>query len=117
MADVRTITIHLDEIRTRAQALSQVRIKRNMASEEEMRQVMYNLDRSIDECRLAEYALKVEQHNSEQTMSDAGYATDDGQDDDSPLARQMTIFRQYAETFTRRIAAIERVIEERRDLP
>ena len=115
MADVRTITVDLDEIRTRAQAVSQLRINRKTTSEEDMRLTIYNLQRAIDECRLAEYALKVELQKSEQMMDDAGYETAGG--DDSPLARQMTMFREYAETFARRIAAIERVLEERRDLP
>lgn len=114
MPDVHTITVDLDEIRARAQAVSQLRINRNTTSEEDMRMTMYNLERAIDECRLAEYALKVEQQKSEQMMQDAGYETGG---EDSPLARQMTMFREYAETFTRRIAAIERVLEDRRDLP
>ncbi len=115
MAEVHTITIDLDEIRTRAQAVSQLRINRKTTSEEDMRQTMYNLERAIDECRLAEYALKVELQKSVQMMDDAGYETAGGED--SPLARQMAQFREYAETFTRRVAAIERVLEDRRDLP
>ncbi len=112
MAEVHTITIDLDEIRTRAQAVAQLRLNRNTTSEEDMRLAMYNLERAIDECRLAEYALKVEQQKVEQMMTDAGYESGEV----SPLARQMDQFRQYVETFTRRIAAIERVLEERRDL-
>ena len=73
--------------------------------------------RYLDECRLAEYALKVEHQKAEQMMTDAGYDAEGGLGDDSPFARQMSVFQQYAETFTRRIAAIERALEDRRDLP
>ncbi len=117
MADVHTITIHLDEIRARAQAVAQIRINRTTTSEEDMRLTMSNLERAIDECRLAEYALKVEQQKAEQMMTDAGYEAGGGLGEDGPLARQMAMFREYSETFTRRIAAIERALEERRDLP
>ncbi len=114
MAEMHTITINLDEIRTRAQAISQLRINRTTTSEDDMRVTMYNLERAIDECRLAEYALKVEQQKTAQAMDDAG---NEDLGDDSPLGRQMMVFREYAETFTRRIAAIKRVIEDRRDSP
>ena len=115
MAELHTITINLDDIRTRATAVSQLRINRNTTPEEEMRATIYNLERAIDECRLAEYALKVEQQKADETLVDAGYEAGGGLGEDSPLARQMTMFREYAETFTRRIAAIERVLEERSD--
>ena len=115
MADVHTITINLDEIKTRAQAISQLRLNRTTTSEDEMHSTMATLERAIDECRLAEYALKVEHQKAEQMMTDAGYDAEGSLGEDSPLARQMTVFRQYAETFTRRIAAIERALEERRD--
>ena len=115
MAEVHTITINLDEIRTRAEAVSQIRLNRTTTPEDEMRATLYNLARAIDECRLAEYALKVEQQRAEQTMTDAGYDVAGGLGEDSALARQMIVFRQYAETFTRRIAAIERALEERSD--
>ncbi len=114
MADLRTITIDLDDIRTRAEAVSQIRLNRNTTPEEDMRAAMYNLERAIDECRLAEYALKVEQQKADQALADAGY--DSGATgEDGPFGRQMTVFRQYAETFARRIAAIERVLEDRSD--
>ena len=116
MADVHTITIDLDEIRTRAQTISQIRLKRHTTSEDERRLTMSTLERAIDECRLAEYALKVEHQKAEQLMIDEGYDPADSLGEDSPLARQMTMFRQYAETFTRRVAAIERALEDRRDL-
>lgn len=114
MAEVQSITIHLDEIRTRAQAISQQRINRTTTSDDDMRLLVYNLERAIDECRLAQYALKVEHQKAEQVMTDAG---NEDLGEDSPLGRQMVVFREYAETFTRRIAAIERVLEDRRDLP
>ena len=116
MTDVHMITINLDEIKTRAQAISQLRLNRTTTSEDEMRSTMSTLERAIDECRLAEYALKVEHQKAEQMMTDAGYEAGGGVGEDSPLARQMTMFREYSETFTRRIAAIERVLEDRRDL-
>lgn len=114
MADLHTITINLDDIRTRAQAVSQIRINRNTTPEEAMRAAMHDLERAIDECRLAEYALKVEQQKADETMIDAGYETG-AMGEDSPLARQMAMFRQYAETFARRISAIERALEDRSD--
>jgi hypothetical protein len=113
MAEVQSITIHLDEIRSRAQAISQVRINRTTTSEDEMRLLIYNLEWAIDECRLAEYALKVEHQKAEQMLTDAG---NEELGEDSPLGRQMVEFREYAENFARRIAAIERVLDERRDL-
>ena len=115
MTAPRTITINLDEIRTRAEAVSQVRINRKTTSEEDMRATMYNLDRAIDECRLAHYALKVEHQKAEQAMIDAGYETGGDSGEVGALARQMEVFLEYTETFTRRIAAIERVLEDRRD--
>ncbi len=115
MADRRTITIDLDDIRTRAEAVSQIRLNRNTTSEEDLRATKYNLERAIDECRLAEYALKVEQQKEDQTLADAGYESGSGTGEDGVFARQMVVFRQYAETFTRRIAAIERVLEDRSD--
>ncbi len=77
-----------------------------------MRAAMYDLERAIDECRLAEYALKVEQQKSDETMIEAGYEVG-AMGEDSPIARQMAVFRQYAETFARRVAAIERALEDR----
>ncbi len=79
-----------------------------------MRAAMYNLERAIDECRLAEYALKVEQQQADQRMAEEGNDMG-GTGEDGTFARHMTVFRQYTETFMRRIAAIERVIEERSD--
>ncbi len=114
MADLHTITVNLHDIRTRAEAVSQIRINRNTTPEEAMRAAMYDLERAIDECRLAEYALKVEQQKADETMIEAGYEVG-ALGEDSPLARQMAMFRQYAETFTRRIAAIERALEDRSD--
>ncbi len=113
MPELHTITIDLDDIRTRADAVSQIRLNRTTTPEDEMRATLYNLARAIDECRLAEYALKVEQQRAEQTMTDAGYETGA----DSAIERQLTMFRQYADRFTRRIAAIERLLDERRDSP
>jgi hypothetical protein len=115
MAELNSITIDLHDIRTRAQAVSQIRINRNTTSEEDMRATMYNLERAIDECRLAEYALKVEQQKADQTMVDAGYELGGGTGEDGVFARQMIVFREYADTFTRRIAAIERVLADRAD--
>jgi hypothetical protein len=115
MADRHMITINLDDIRTRAEAVSQIRLSRNTSTEEELRTTMYNLERAIDECRLAEYALKVEQQKEDQRLTDAGYEGGSGMGEDGEWARQMVVFRQYAETFTRRIAAIERVLEDRSD--
>ncbi len=112
MADLHTITINLHDIRTRAEAVSQIRINRNTTPEEGMRAAMYDLERAIDECRLAEYALKVEQQKSDETMIEAGYEVG-AMGEDSPIARQMAVFRQYAETFARRVAAIERALEDR----
>ncbi len=80
-----------------------------------MRTAIYNLERAIDECRMAEYTLKVEQQKSDQAMEDAGYEAGGGTGEDGPFARQMILFRQYAATFTRRIAAIERELESRSD--
>ncbi len=54
--------------------------------------------------------MKVEQQNVDQAMTDAG----DEPGDDHALARQMTVFCQYADRLTRRIAAIERALEDRR---
>ncbi len=115
MSDLHTITINLDEIRTRAEAIAHVRLNRTKTSEDELRMTLYQLERAVDECRLAEYALKVELQKTEQAMADAGYDAT-AMSDASPLARHMTVFREYAETFTRRVRAIERVLEERRDL-
>ena len=114
LANPHTITIDLDDIRVRAEAVSQIRLNKNTTPEEEMRAAMYNLERAIDECRLAEYALKVEQQKADQALADAGY--DSGSTgEDGEFGRQMVVFRQYAETFARRIAAIERALEDRRD--
>jgi hypothetical protein len=115
MADLHTITIDLDDIRTRAKAVSQIRLNRNTTPEEDMRAALYNLERAIDECRLAEYALKVEQQKADQTMVDAGYDSEGGMGEDGAFARQMLVFSQYVETFTRRMAAIDRALEDRND--
>ncbi|GAC1649928.1 MAG: hypothetical protein NVS4B8_23830 [Herpetosiphon sp.] len=114
MADLHTITVDLDEIRAHAEAVSKIKLNKSTTPEDEMRAAMYNLDRAIDECRLAQYALKVEQQKVDQTMVDAGYEMG-GTGDDGAYAPQIAVFRQYTETFTRRIAAIERVLEDRRD--
>ena len=113
MANLGTITVDLDEIRTRAQAVSQIRINRNTTPEDEIRSIMYTLDRAIEECRLAEYALKVEQLKADQTMADAGYEPGSESGEDGVFGRHVEQFRQLVETFTRRIAALERVLEER----
>lgn len=115
MSDLRTITIDLDDIRKRAEAVSQIRLNRNTTPEETMRETMHNLAWAIDECRLAEYALKVEQQKADQMAADAGNEPEGGGGEDGPYGRQMVAFRQYAETFTRRIAAIERLLEDRSD--
>ena len=111
MAELHTITINLDEIRSRAEAISQIRLNRTTTPEDELQATLSTLARAIDECRLAEYALKVEQQKAAEALAEAGYDPDD----DSALARQLTMFRQYAERFTRRIAAIDRALEERRE--
>ncbi|MBA3945231.1 MAG: hypothetical protein H0X37_11790 [Herpetosiphonaceae bacterium] len=116
MAALHTITIDLDEIQARAEAVSHVRLNRNTTPEEEMHAAIYNLERAIDECRLAEYALKVEQQKADQMMAETGDETGDT-GEDGPFERQISVFRQYADTFTRRITAIARVLEDRRDAP
>jgi len=112
MAELHSITIDLDEIRTHAKAVSEIRLNRTTTPEEEMRVAMYNLSRAIDECRLAEYALKVEQQKTDQAMADAGDESG-ATGEDGVYAPQINMFRQYAETFTRRIAAIERTLDDR----
>ncbi len=112
MAELHTITVDLDEIRTHAKEVSQVRLNRTTTPEEEMRMAMFNLARAIDECRLAEYALKVEQHKLDQELADAGDESG-AVGEEGVYAPQMNVFREYAETFARRIAAIERVLEDR----
>ena len=111
MAELHTITINLAEIQTRAEAVSQIRLNRTTTPEDELRATRYTLERAIDECRLAEYAVKVEQQKADEALVEAGYEPDD----DSALAQQLTLFRQYAERFTRRIAAIDRALEDRRE--
>jgi hypothetical protein len=111
MSELHTITVNLDEIRGRAEAVSQIRLNRTTTPEDELRATRYTLERAIDECRLAEYALKVEQQKADEALAEAGYEPGD----DSALARQLTVFRQYAERFTRRIAAIDRALEDRRE--
>ena len=111
MAELHTITINLAEIQTRAEAVAQIRLNRATTPEDELRATRYTLERAIDECRLAEYAVKVEQQKADEALVDAGYEPGE----DSALERQLTVFRQYAARFTRRIAAIDRALEERRD--
>jgi prefoldin subunit 5 len=111
MAELHTITVNLDEIRSRAEAVSEIRLNRTTTPEDELQATLYTLTRAIDECRLAEYAVKVEQQQAEEALVEAGYEPGD----DSALARQLTLFRQYAERFTRRMAAIDRALEDRRE--
>lgn len=115
MADLHTITIDLNDIRERAEAVSRIRLNRATTPEEEMRGAIYNLERAIDECHLAEYALKVEQQKADQMMLDAGYDSEGSMGEDGTYGRQIVVFSQYIDTFTRRIAAINRVLEDRND--
>lgn len=117
MADLHTITIDLDDIRTRAETISQIRINRNTTPDDVLRETMQTLALAVDACRLAEYAVKVEAHKADQALFDAGYDTGSSALEDGPHARQITQFRQYADSFERRIAALERELERRRDRP
>ena len=115
MPHLPTITMDLDEIRTRAEAIAQIRFNRNTTPEDELRATLYTLERTIDECRLAELALKVEQQWADLAMAEAGQEAASGTGEDGAFGRHMATFRQYAETFTRRSAAIERVLDARAD--
>jgi hypothetical protein len=109
------ITIDLDEIRTRAEAVAQIRLNRSTTPEDELRATLYTLERASDECRLAELVLTVEQQRADLAMAEAGQEAASGSGEDGAFGRHMVTFRHYVETFTRRIAAIERVLEARAD--
>lgn len=114
MADVRTFTVDFDEIRNRAKSVSEIKLNKNTTPNEVLVETLSILKISTLECQLALLALTVEQQRRDQEMADAGYGDGDVVGS-AAIDRQKETFTEYEESFTRRIAAVERLIESRNE--
>lgn len=112
MADIHTITVDLDDIRTRAKTISEIKLNKTTTPNEVMEETLRIMNLAILECRLAELALAVEQQRRDQEMADAGYGDGDIAGGEA-INRQKEVFTGYAESFSRRASAIERLLEAR----
>jgi hypothetical protein len=112
MAEIRTITVDLDDIKTRATAVSQIKLNKTTTPNEVMVETLATLSRAIAECRLAEMALTVEGQRRDQEMVDAGYGDGDLVGGEA-INRQIAQFRTFADGFAKRIVAIERLLDAR----
>ena len=114
MAEVRTITIDLEDIRTRAKAVSEIKLNKTTTPNEVLVETLSVLKLASLECQMANLALSVEQQRRDQEMADAGYGDGDVTGS-AAIERQKATFTEFEETFARRISAVERLIDQRNE--
>ena len=114
MADIHTITIDLNDIRVRAKAVSEIKLNKTTTPNEVIAETLTILKLAAMECRMADLALAVDQQRRDQEMADAGYGDGDVAGGEA-TSRQQEMFRDFADSFTRRITALERLLEARNE--